>query len=378
MLSFSGHVYHIKFHVNTPVVFRKCFLNHWNVVEDIHYRNREEYGRTDVMKVGLSYRSNYRFVFLSNCLLLDSILPSSSYRSPFLCCFKFQSKCRHLPALHELPRLQKLTLQRLNCLEYIDDDQNTATSCDIIPFFPSLKVLCILWCPKLTSMPLFPSLEWLVLQDTSSKPLLGTMMMAHKEASSGASPSSSFQSLSKLVEMTIVDIDDLQSLPQEGVAYLSSLQSLQISSCPNLTSLPESIGNLSSSLRSLQIRGCPNLTLLPESIGNLSSLRFLYIWVCPNLNSLPEAMGNLSSLQSLEIRDCPNLNSLPEAMGNLSSLQSLKIVECPNLNSLPEGQMLRALMKLSIKRCPMLQQRYNKTSGVDWPKIAHIPNVEFE
>ncbi|KAH7524844.1 hypothetical protein FEM48_Zijuj06G0162100 [Ziziphus jujuba var. spinosa] len=187
---------------------------------NIHYRNREEYGRTDVMKVGLSYRSNYRFVFLSNCLLLDSILPSSSYRSPFLCCFKFQSKCRHLPALHELPRLQKLTLQRLNCLEYIDDDQNTATSCDIIPFFPSLKVLCILWCPKLTSMPLFPSLEWLVLQDTSSKPLLGTMMMAHKEASSGASPSSSFQSLSKLVEMTIVDIDDLQSLPQEGFTDL--------------------------------------------------------------------------------------------------------------------------------------------------------------
>ncbi|KAH7524841.1 hypothetical protein FEM48_Zijuj06G0161800 [Ziziphus jujuba var. spinosa] len=90
MLSFSGHVYHIKCHVNTPVVFRKCFLNHWNVVEDIHYRNREEYGRTDIMKVGLSYRSKYGFVFLSNCLLLDSILPSSSYRSPFLCCFKFQ------------------------------------------------------------------------------------------------------------------------------------------------------------------------------------------------------------------------------------------------------------------------------------------------
>nr|XP_048331719.1 putative disease resistance protein RGA4 isoform X2 [Ziziphus jujuba var. spinosa] len=239
------------------------------------------------------------------------------------------TKCRHLPALHELPHLQKLTLEDLDCLEYIDDDQNTATSCDIIPFFPSLKVLFILWCPKLTSMPLFPSLERLVLHDTSSKPLRGTMMMAHKEASSGASPSSSFQSLSKLVEMTILDIDDLQSLPQEGVAYLSSLQSLQILGCPNLTSLPESI-------------------------------------------------GNLSSLRSLEIGSCPNLTSLPESIGNLSSLRSLQISYCPKLTSLPEGQMLRALMKLSIKRCPMLQQRYNNTSGVDWPKIAHIPNVEFE
>nr|XP_048331760.1 disease resistance protein TAO1-like [Ziziphus jujuba var. spinosa] len=261
---------------------------------------------------------------------------------------------------------------------FIDDDQNTATSCDIIPFFPSLKVLRIHSCPKLTSMPLFPSLDSeLILIRTSSKPLLETMMMAHKEASSRASPSSSFQSLSKLVEMTIVDIDDLQSLPQEGVAYLSSLQSLHIRRCPNLTSLSESIGNLSS-LRDLEISNCRKLTSLPEAIGNLSSLRDLDIGNCRKLTSLPEAIGNLSSLQSLVIYECLNLNSLPEAMGNLSSLQSLEIFGCPNLNSLPEGQMLRALMKLSIKRCPMLHQRYNKTSGVDWPKIAHIPNVEFE
>ncbi|KAH7524838.1 hypothetical protein FEM48_Zijuj06G0161500 [Ziziphus jujuba var. spinosa] len=176
---------------------------------------------------------------------------------------------------------------------FIDDDQNTATSCDIIPFFPSLKVLRIHSCPKLTSMPLFPSLDSeLILIRTSSKPLLETMMMAHKEASSRASPSSSFQSLSKLVEMTIVDIDDLQSLPQEGVAYLSSLQSLHIRRCPNLTSLSESIGNLSS-LRDLEISNCRKLTSLPEAIGNLSSLRDLDIGNCRKLTFV----GKIQSLK---------------------------------------------------------------------------------
>ncbi|XP_048331193.2 putative disease resistance protein RGA3 [Ziziphus jujuba] len=86
---------------------------------------------------------------------------------------------------------------------------------------------------------------------------------------------------------------------------------------------------------------------------------------------------SLNNLVQLSIWGCTNLKSLPEAMGNHSSLRHLSIWGCPNLISLPEGQMLRALRRLTIISCPFLLQRYNKTSGEDWPKIAHIPNVEI-
>ncbi|KAH7525330.1 hypothetical protein FEM48_Zijuj06G0213300 [Ziziphus jujuba var. spinosa] len=134
-------------------------------------------------------------------------------------------------------------------------------------FFPSLKNLEIRECPKLTSMPLFPYLEWLSPEQTSSKPLLQmmTMTMAQKEASSSssssASSSSSFQPLSKLVDMQIQSIDDVQSLLQQALGNLSSLRSLNSQKCANLTSLPEAMGNLSS-LGYIENRNCPNLTSL--------------------------------------------------------------------------------------------------------------------
>ncbi|XP_060673109.1 putative disease resistance protein RGA3 [Ziziphus jujuba] len=289
----------------------------------------------------------------------------------------------------------------------IGDCPNLTSLPEAMGNLSSLRYLHIDGCPNLTSLPEamgnLSSLQYLFIGGCSNLTSLPEAMFNLSSlqnlhiggCSNLTSLPEAMGNLSSLQDLYIRGCSNLTSLP-EAMGNLSSLQSLDIMACPNLTSLPEAMGNLSS-LQSLDIMACPNLTTLPEAMGNLSSLQSLRIVDCPNLTSLPEAMGNLSSLQSLRIVDCPNLTSLPEAMGSLSSLQSLRIVDCPNLTSLPEamgnlsslqslsiegcscltslpeGQMFRTLTFLGISQCPVLQQRYNKTS----PMIAHIPNLEI-
>jgi hypothetical protein len=75
---------------------------------------------------------------------------------------------------------------------------------------------------------------------------------------------------------------------------------------------------------------------------------------CYFLTAIPEWIQNYTSLQEFEISGCRSLTSLPEGMRSLTSLQRLKIDSCRNL----------------LKRC-------EREVGEDWPKIAHIPNLEL-
>ncbi|KAL5565470.1 hypothetical protein UlMin_028634 [Ulmus minor] len=327
-------------------------------------------------------------------------------------------KCQYIPPLHHLSSLKRLKLESFDAMEYIsemDEDEfsaSMASSTSTNSFFPSLKQLeivdCVnlkgwwrskrsgdiahhkpgqpsfpnlsylrLWnCRQLTSMPLFPNVERVQLNSSSSKPLQQTIT----STSSSTSPSK----LSDLEIEGVVDvesllklIDSLSSLQSlqfhslhnlrvrpEGMSNLSSLQSLRFGVCLNLTSLPSGIGNLSS-LQSLRIEECPNLTSLPSGIGNLSSLQSLRIEECPNLTSLPSGIGNLSSLQSLHISGCSSLVSLPNEIGNLSSLQSLDISGCSSLVSLPnEIGNLSSLQSLKIMGCSSLVSLPNEIGNL--------------
>ncbi|KAL0007254.1 hypothetical protein SO802_008756 [Lithocarpus litseifolius] len=211
-------------------------------------------------------------------------------------------RLQHLPPLNQLPFLKSVKLWGMEALEYISDEDSvsnvlgasssSSSSSSKTPFFPSLSSLYIWECPKLkgwwrnephhlllpsfppslstlriedcpnlTSMPPFPYLkERLELRGCSWKVLEQTMKM-------GAATTSTYFPLSQLQTLELSCINDLESLPEEGlrnlvslpwIGSLTSLQSLNIFRCPNLTSLPQEIRNLTS-LKVLSIRECPLL-----------------------------------------------------------------------------------------------------------------------
>ncbi|XP_062119370.1 putative disease resistance protein RGA1 [Humulus lupulus] len=126
-----------------------------------------------------------------------------------------------------------------------------------LPYLPSLSTLEIRYCPKLTCMPLYPHLEKLYLENTSLNPLEETLRMKMMSSSAGSlvvfpTTTSSFSPLSKLKDLTLTDIEDLECLPDWFESFTSSLNKLGIWHCPKLKDLCPGILHLSS-LRNLWI-----------------------------------------------------------------------------------------------------------------------------
>ncbi|XP_065621808.1 putative disease resistance protein RGA4 [Quercus suber] len=316
-------------------------------------------------------------------------------------------RCRYLPPLSHLPSLKSLSLNVMNDLEYISDNDTskevpTPSTTSSTPFFPSLKSLTIeecpnlkgwwgrtgrdlvatrsastpnyqqdsshnslplfpllsyLWiwnCPKMTSMPLFPNLEeCLYLKNVSLKPLQETMSMNFLVPSSSSSLSAS-SPLSKLHKMDLDSIEDIESLPAEWALY--SVKYLRFWDCPKLTSMSGAMLYLTS-LDFLLISNCEEFDPLRDMHDDgmewrcLICLRRLYFGSIPKLKSLPVGLQCISTLKELIISNCPNLMTLPE----LTSLEYLRIERCePNLTSLLEISCLTSLRTLYIVDFPNL------------------------
>ena len=84
-------------------------------------------------------------------------------------------------------------------------------------------------------------------------------------------------------------------------------------------------------------------------------------------------------LSKLYIVKCSGLATLLHWMGSPSSLTELIIYDCSELTSLPEEiYSLKKLQKFYFCDYPHLEKRYNKETGKDRAKIAHIPRVRFK
>ncbi|XP_020098845.1 putative disease resistance protein RGA4 isoform X2 [Ananas comosus] len=293
--------------------------------------------------------------------------------------------------------------------------------------FQALEDLTITECESLTDLPTkwFERLESLKTLNISKCSNLITHRISNTQlsrstlckltiGSCGNLEMLLFQALSNSTSLTELNLNgcaSITSLPAEQeCARLTSLSHLEIWNCKELTSL----GGIQalSSLRVLKIGGCDKLVAgsssYPRSATNfnqkepavssflklgtvvidhralllmepLRSLTFVvsltFLDTC-ELTSLPEQwlLQNRNHLRHLEIYNAASLQSLPQSMQNLRSLRDLVAYDAFLIQSLPE--LPPSLSSLEITNChPALKQRCRKHTGVDWPKIANIPDV---
>jgi hypothetical protein len=243
--------------------------------------------------------------------------------------------CVLLPPLGKLPSLKKLYLQYMDNLQYIDDDDECNGGVEVM-VFPSLEELFL---DKL------PNLEKLLKVES------GKMFLC-------------------LSNLTIFHCPKLE-LP--CIPYVKHFAAYGLTNA-----LLQSISSFYG-LTKLHLRGDVGMTItsFPEEMfKNLTYLKTLTITDFQKLKELPNEPFNLA-LERLGIFYCSELESLPDQIWeDLQSLRAIDIGYCEGLRSLPEGILhLTSLEILSIHGCPALKERYEKGTGEDWDKIAHIPEV---
>ncbi|OAY83297.1 putative disease resistance protein RGA1 [Ananas comosus] len=337
--------------------------------------------------------------------------------------FGNSSRC----AFPSLTELQLLDMPNLEEWIGVDDD-----GC----MFPQLHTMKIISCPNLREIPTLPySLRKLEISNRQEHSQGLERLVIKQCEKLEYVPTEFFQKFDTLKSLCIEECPQLTNRGISDIRLPSTLCGLTIGSCgdlqvpllqllPNLTSLSglaikhckelSSLGGIRGlvSLRSLEIRGCDKLIeaalllqppfpndvgqkwnaedcflkngglsidhhalLLMEPLRSLSSINWLVLYDAPQLTSLPEEwlLQNHAALKFLEIPNASSLQSLPQSMTKLCSLHSLVVNDANLIQSLPD--LPTSLRALSITGChPVLKERCQENIGLDWPKIAHIPD----
>ncbi|TYG96786.1 hypothetical protein ES288_A11G380800v1 [Gossypium darwinii] len=351
---------------------------------------------------------------------------------------------KNLPSFAQLPCLENLEITDLTELGYMDDNNPKGSQGEPQLFFPSLKHLSLWDCPNmkswwrttkpndddpneddatvmgtstmafpclsslfiencpLTSMPLYPSLDYvLTLWNTSSRPLKQTIKMNINAKAPSTSTSSlplsklkSFhvdniegldthtldECLQHLTGLKNLEIRDCKEVDLEGMQWepLKNLSRLVIDNVPKLVSLPIGLQHLVQ-LKTLEIENCSGLRSLFPVFQHLTFLEGFSVSNCKELELSAagiQIFQNYTSLCSLSLGNIPESRHLPELLQHLTNLQELDLIDLPNLTSLPdEMRCLTNLQMLQIIGNPQLKERCRRDIGTDWHKIAHIPEV---
>ncbi|KAH9717494.1 hypothetical protein KPL71_021835 [Citrus sinensis] len=153
-------------------------------------------------------------------------------------------------------------------------------------------------------------------------------------------------------------------------------------------------------LKKLLFIDCKKCESMPP-LGQLPSLEVLTIWYMDSVERVGDeflgiensCLHGISSSSSSSLATAfPKLKHLTikgskkwdewyfakEDITIMPQLNSLDISLCNNLKSLPD-QILQSktLENLTIEKCPILEVRFKKDTGEEWPKISHIPSIRI-
>eukprot|EP00729_Bicosta_minor_P032704 gene32704-biopygen26504 len=140
-----------------------------------------------------------------------------------------------------------------------------------------------------------------------------------------------------------------------------------------IETLPDSLGKLTH-LKTLNLEQCDNLETLPETgVAGLVNLEVLDLGSCTKLKQLPQSIAKLTKLKTLNLVDCENLETLPETgVAGLVNLEALNLQSCyEKLKQLPQSiAKLTKLKTLNLKYC------YNLAEPL--PDLSHLlPGLEI-
>ncbi|XP_074267624.1 putative disease resistance RPP13-like protein 1 [Silene latifolia] len=321
-------------------------------------------------------------------------------------CQRLQS----LPRLGKLCRLKTLYVDNLPNVEYMEDTADLASNSagspgvNELPFFPCLETLKVedlpklkrwwsgspssplfshlrrfemLQCPEMTSIPVCPVIEHMVIRDNKRS-------LELRLIDDVSSPSS------QKWELTTANLGSLKLMPLEYTQLPTRMIIIEDKEVESLSQVRELFQNgFLSNVTAISVFRCPKIKSLFGGIEHLSALTRLSIQYCLNLLSVKKAEADeekekggipwqyLSrTLCSLTLSD-DAMENLSEGVQYLTSLKTLELLCCKQLKTLPKWMpKLTSLECLAIKHCSdQLKERCYQPAGEDWRLIHHIPKV---
>ncbi|KAF4365648.1 hypothetical protein F8388_007481 [Cannabis sativa] len=277
------------------------------------------------------------------------------------------NKCQFLPPLEHFSKLEVLIVDELMKLQYIVENKSTTTFSSLKEIrltnlpevkgwywndaaenveqeeeeeeatFTCLSKLVVEDCPNLTSMPLFPCLEeLLLLKNTSWKPFKQTMALAATQEASSSSSSSSGSSFKQtIVSNKGKEIQQPNELKKPSsttcstVAPLSKLRTLHII---NMSNGDPNMWQSLHSLRSVTLDHIADINDQLQGLRQVKSLQQLRIWRCDSLEEIPSWINDSNSLKTISIKLCPKLTVSRDKLSLIISSKKVEIEDCPRLS----------------------------------------------
>ncbi|KAI5441709.1 putative disease resistance RPP13-like protein 1 [Lathyrus oleraceus] len=285
---------------------------------------------------------------------LETDSPCQLQRASVRCC----------DTLLSLPKM----ILRSSCLQHLElynISYLIAFPADCLP--TSLQLLRIIDCETLTFLP--PTM-W------KNYTSLMTLELGNSCNSLTSFPLDGFPALQSL------SIDGCRNLESIFISDSSSLATLECLTLVDLPKLKLSFGEgagLPPSLRSFHIKSVRITSVIKWGLQLLTVLSDLDIGGDDTVNTLLKKKLLPISLVSLTIANLSEMKSFERNMfQHLSSLESLHFLHCPGLESLPEKNTLPSSLKLlSIRKCPLLEAKYENQRVKHWSSIAHIPVIKI-